>query len=613
MSSWLASLRTASVLWIALLTLSLPASAMESRSAQEAPGSAAKQLSLCVDPDWWPFEAIDERGKHVGIAADLIELITARVGLSVKLHPSKTWEESVAASKAGKCQLASFINQSPERDRWLIFTEPLLIDPNVLITREDMPPLGDLAALKGRSIAIPKESAIYARVQKDFPNLKLIGTDSEYEAFGMVSNRKADMTLRSRIIAGQNIKEKGWFNLKIANEVPGYENHLRMGVLKSEPELRDLLNTGIATLTKADREQAINRYVELKTVTAVYTDYTLVIWLAVVLVAVVVTSLWWMRRLQQLNERLKQLSVTDALTGLLNRTGLSVSFPQSLERAQRYQRPLSIILLDLDRFKQVNDQFGHLMGDQVLVEFATLIKATTRQADAVYRWGGEEFLIVCHETPPDQVRQLGERLLASVRRHTFPTRKPMTVSAGMATLGPEDTMNSLTQRADEALYQAKESGRDQMCVAPEPSIQKNAEGAHEPGFVQLIWKSAYECGNPLIDQQHQNLVALTNTLLTSVLTGKSTEEIAVHIDLLINEVAQHFKDEEAILESADYPDREHHADLHQQLVGRALELFALFHKGRLGVGELFQFLANDVVARHMLIDDQKYFPCLTQK
>lgn len=197
---------------------------------------------MCVDPDWWPFETIDERGSHVGIAADLVALATSRAKLQVALYPTKTWEESVAASKAGKCQLASFLNQSPERDQWLIFTEPLLVDPNVLIVREDSPPLGDLATLKGRSIALPKESAVYERVRRDFPNLKLIGTDSEYEAFGMVSNRKADMTLRSRIVAGQNIKEKGWFNLKIASEVPGYENVLRMGVLKSLPALRDQLS-----------------------------------------------------------------------------------------------------------------------------------------------------------------------------------------------------------------------------------------------------------------------------------------------------------------------------------------------------------------------------------
>ena len=563
---------------------------------------------MCVDPDWWPFETIDERGSHVGIAADLVALATSRAQLQVALYPTKTWEESVAASKAGKCQLASFLNRSPERDQWLIFTEPLLVDPNVLIVREDAPPLGDLTTLKGRSIAIPKESAVFERVRRDFPNLKLIGTDSEYEAFGMVSNRKADMTLRSRIVAGQNIKEKGWFNLKIASEVPGYENVLRMGVLKSLPALRDQLNGGIATITRAEREQIINRHVEIKMITDVQIDYTPAIWLGVVLIAVVVTSLLWMRRLNTLNRRLQQLSVTDALTGLFNRTGLSASFPLDLERAQRYGRPLSVVLLDLDHFKSVNDEFGHLIGDQVLVEFANLIRATARQVDAVYRWGGEEFLIICPETPPDQVKNLTERILEGVREHRFPTQRPMTVSAGIANLSAGDTMTSLTQRADEALYQAKAAGRDRIHVAQEPSPPRAAAGASGSGVVQLVWRPAYACGNALIDQQHQDLFVHANALLAAMLADKPAADIAACIDGLLAQVVEHFRDEEAILAEAGFADLESHAVLHRQLVHRAAELANLFQQEKLGLGELFQFLANDVVARHMLVEDRKFFP-----
>lgn len=593
--------------------LFLPISAALAGNAAE-PASEQKNsqppVFMCVDPDWWPFETIDERGSHVGIAADLVALATSRANLQVELYPTKTWEESVAASKAGKCQLASFLNQSPERDQWLIFTDPLLVDPNVLIVREDAPPLGDLATLKGRSIAIPKESAVFERVRRDFPNLKLIGTDSEYEAFGMVSNRKADMTLRSRIVAGQNIKEKGWFNLKIASEVPGYENVLRMGVLKSLTALRDQLNGGIATITRAEREQIINRHVEIKMVTDVQIDYTPAIWLGVVLVAVIVTSLWWMRRLNALNRRLQQLSVTDALTGLFNRTGLSASFPLDIERAQRYRRPLSVVLLDLDHFKSVNDEFGHLVGDQVLVEFANLIRATVRQVDAIYRWGGEEFLIVCPETPPELVRNITERILDGVRKHRFPTQRTMTVSAGVANLGAADTMTSLLQRADEALYQAKATGRDRIHVAPDVLPPYGAEPNDQSGItgvVQLVWHPSYACGNEVIDRQHRALFAHANALLAAMLDNKPVADVSACIDVLLAGVIEHFKDEEAILAATGFTGLDEHTAKHRQLVASATELVALFNQGRLSLGQLFQFLADDVVARHMLREDRKYY------
>ena len=540
----------------------------------------------------------------MGIAADLIDLVTARIPLPFTLHVTKNWEESVAASKAGQCQISSFLNQTPERETWLIFTEPLLTDPNVLIVREDMAPFGDLSLVKGLSIAIPKAASVYYRVQKDYPNLRLIGTDSEYEAFEMVSNRKADMTLRSRIVAGENIKKKGWFNLKIANELPGYENQLRMGVLKSEPLLRDLLNRGIALMTLAERESIVNRYVEIKMVTRVETDYTLVGWLAALMVTFVVTSLFWMQRLRGLNTQLKTRSETDALTGLRNRTGLTMVFEQDIDRAHRYGRPLAMILLDLDHFKRVNDSFGHLVGDKVLVEFAQLLQATTREADAVYRWGGEEFLLICHETPPKQVLQLAQRILERVRQHTFPTQNPMTVSAGVATLQAHDTIDSLTQRADDALYRAKKEGRDRVCMAPETAGGYNTQEAELQPVAPLVWHPAFESGQALMDAQHRIIFNDTNQLCTAIRAAMSDRDVGLRVDALLHSITQHFKDEELLIAQSNSNDAGQHADVHRQLLQQAGESVRQYHAGQLTAAELYKLLAHEVVVRHILVEDR---------
>lgn len=257
---------------------------------------------LCVDPDWWPFETINEQGAHAGIAADLHALVRERVGLQVQLYPARTWAAQLAASKAGQCALLSFVNRSPEREKWLIFTAPLLRDPNVLITREEFPFVTDLGTLRGKRIALPLGSAIYERIRADFPNLELIGTVSEEEAIGMVSDRRADMTLRSMIMAAHTIKRNGWFNLKINSQLPGYENQLRIGVARTETVLRDVLDKGVATITEAERDHIIDRYLEIRMVTDV--DYTLVKWLAALLVAIVATSLFWLRRLRRVNTAL---------------------------------------------------------------------------------------------------------------------------------------------------------------------------------------------------------------------------------------------------------------------------------------------------------------------
>lgn len=457
------------VVWGALLpaVASAASGTVSLTDSERAYLAAHNPVSLCVDPDWWPFEVIDEAGEHKGMAADLLALVGERTGVKFALHRAKTWEDSVAASKGGRCLVMSFLNRTPDRDKWLIFTEPMLIDPNVLITREEHPFIADVSALQGKTIALPKATAMHERISREFPNLKVLGNDSENESLGWVSERKADMTLRSLIVAAHTIKHNGWFNLKISGEIPGYENRLRIGVLASETTLRDILDKGVATLTDIDRRQVVDRHVQMKVVTDVQPDYTLAMWVAAVLLAVLATSVWWMRRLKALNDRFKAMAQTDPLTGLLNRNGLFHSFESDLKRALRYGRPLSVIMLDIDHFKRINDELGHLMGDKVLADVGRLITQVTRHVDTVCRWGGEEFVVICHETPLDQAQQLAERVLQLARTHAFVSQRPLTLSAGVTSVLPGDTPDRMVQRADMALYQAKRSGRDRVCVASE--------------------------------------------------------------------------------------------------------------------------------------------------
>ncbi len=222
-----------------------------------------KEITMCVDPDWEPFEHINEEGKHVGIAADLIQLVAKRLGIQIKLLPAKTWQEALALSKSKQCDIMSFVNQTPEREKWLIFTQPLLTDPNVLITREEHPFVSDLRGLSQESVVLPDGTAVLERMRKDFKNLKFIPVVSEGDAMEMVSEKKADMTIRSLIVAAYIIKKEGRFNLKISGQPQGYENHLRIGVLKEESILRDILDKGIRTITPIEREAIVNKHTGL--------------------------------------------------------------------------------------------------------------------------------------------------------------------------------------------------------------------------------------------------------------------------------------------------------------------------------------------------------------
>ncbi len=156
---------------------------------------------------------------------------------------------------------------------------------------------------------------------------------------------------------------------------------------------------------------------------------------------------------------------TDTLTQVSNRLNLDNILEQSYERYKRYGNPFSIILLDVDHFKKINDTYGHQIGDKVLQTFANVLMVNTRKTDHVGRWGGEEFLIVCDGSALEGANQLATILQKAIRNCQFLGITSQTASFGVATFHHDDTLETLLGRADTNLYKAKENGRD--CIVSE--------------------------------------------------------------------------------------------------------------------------------------------------
>ncbi len=162
------------------------------------------------------------------------------------------------------------------------------------------------------------------------------------------------------------------------------------------------------------------------------------------------------------NRQLEKLSITDPLTQLYNRLKMDQLLVQEITRSDRYARPLSLIIIDLDNFKLVNDEYGHLTGDQVLIQTATVIKSQLRANDSAGRWGGEEFLVVCPETDLKDASGVAEKLRNSLCDANFPKVGSITGSFGVATYQNKEALNNFIARADKALYQAKHQGRNRV-------------------------------------------------------------------------------------------------------------------------------------------------------
>jgi diguanylate cyclase (GGDEF)-like protein len=169
------------------------------------------------------------------------------------------------------------------------------------------------------------------------------------------------------------------------------------------------------------------------------------------------------------------------LTGLYNYGYFKEALHYEVEKCRRYQTPLSLLFLDIDNFKQVNDTLGHLKGDKIMRQVATILKKGVRQADLLCRYGGDEFVILLSQTPADQAMGLAERLCRRIAQSPLAPGLTVTVSVGVSGLDPQMSIENLVQAADEAHYRAKQAGKNRI-AGPElvPSNEKPANPARGP-------------------------------------------------------------------------------------------------------------------------------------
>lgn len=181
-----------------------------------------------------------------------------------------------------------------------------------------------------------------------------------------------------------------------------------------------------------------------------------------------IIPLFYGRRLiaqhETLHAQIARMAAEDSLTGLYNRRIINELIQYEIERSERYKKGFSIIIVDIDFFKRVNDRHGHLAGDELLKKFAHILQDTIRHTDKVGRWGGEEFVVLCPETKPEGAESLANKIREKIESTTFNDFGKQTASFGIACYQQGSTLDSMISHADEALYTAKNSGRNRVEV-----------------------------------------------------------------------------------------------------------------------------------------------------
>ncbi len=445
--------------------------------------SKRSTIKMCIDPNWMPYERINEQGKHEGMAADYIKLFAQRAGLTLELFPTDSWEATLKAAETRQCDIISMARETEDRRRYMNFTTPYISYPYVIATTNDKFFLEDIRQHPDKLFAVVRSYAANQYLKDILPDIKLLPVDNIDEGLAKLREGKVYGYVDSILSIGYSISKGSHVDIKISGKLD-FQSRPAIAVRNDEPELLSILQKAMNSVSEAERQEIYNRWFAIRFEQGF--DYSRFIQILLGIAAVVCGLLIWNRKLslanriaqdaldelhktqkklREKNTQLEHLASTDLLTGLCNRLKVENSLERELDRLQRFGHIFSIILLDIDHFKRVNDEHGHQAGDQVLIDFANLLREQVRSVDTLGRWGGEEFMVVCPGTDQAGITELANKLRAAVEQHEFPTVGHKTASFGVATASQDDNIQQLIMHADRAMYTAKHQGRNQVVSA----------------------------------------------------------------------------------------------------------------------------------------------------
>lgn len=297
---------------------------------------------------------------------------------------------------------------------------------------------------------------------------------------------------------------------------------------------------------------------------------------------------------------LVKLATTDNLTGLYNRMYFDQLLEYEILRHERDVKPLAIMLLDLDFFKRVNDNWGHDVGDDVLKRTTSIIRNSIRKTDVMARWGGEEFIILLPNTSLEKAKNLAETIRIITENIKHDRVGTVTASFGVAGKNEYESSSTWFKNVDRAMFRAKEQGRNQVVVwqVDEEILNVNK---------QLKWHEKFKSGNELIDEQHKNLIEQANIMIELSIEHKEFDVQKKFIQLFIENLKAHIDSENKILDENEFEDIIYIREKHNQVISIVEDLYTEFLLGEIDIKRVISYFINDIIKNHLLDDDIKFF------
>ena len=423
-------------------------------------------IGVCVNPDWMPYDFVTQHGEYIGMNADFQKIFAEWIGKEIRLIKTLDWEQSLEYVKQRKCAILSSATRADQRLTFLLFTRPYNVYPIVIATRSEQPFITNIQDVLQKKFVAVKGFAALDLLKQKYPQMVIMDANDARTGLEWVATGKAFGYLDTVATIGYQSQKHGILNIKISGVTDVYYS-MSVAVRSDQPLMQSIFDKAVASLTEADKLTILNKWISIRyenNPEQPSFDY-LPMGVGILLLLLAFREIVLNRyktKLQALNDELEQLSNTDTLTGIANRRRLNQAFAREIARARRYHLNFSLIMLDIDHFKAINDTLGHQTGDYVLKTLATLLGRTIRTNDLVGRWGGEEFLLLCPQTDLNGALLLAENIRQKIQQYDFGIGQNITVSLGVAQYSENQALETLIENVDTALYDAKKAGRNHV-------------------------------------------------------------------------------------------------------------------------------------------------------
>lgn len=300
-------------------------------------------------------------------------------------------------------------------------------------------------------------------------------------------------------------------------------------------------------------------------------------------------------------DRLYKRATHDSLTGIFNRSYFKDKFSTELIENCKNGSVFSIVLFDIDYFKQINDEYGHQKGDEALIGITKLVSKLIRKSDLFFRWGGEEFLILLPGARMEEATRVSEKIRREIEKLKIKGIRKLTASFGVTQCKVDDNQESMFKRVDNSLYLAKLTGRNKVVYNEEIYI------GISDSLINIDWGPFFKSGNDQIDKEHEQLISLSNEIISNCFKKDNKEEMLVLFKQLLDHVVKHFENEEKILEKYKYKEYEQHKLIHKDLAVKAKHMYESLESGIISPVTVVKYIVQDVVVGHIIKSDFDFF------